>query len=161
MARPTEIYRFGHYVTEVPDNKESLRKWIMENCPYDNVEKTIPPSTTLLDCLKIAKEKGYNFNTPIYEAVTDRGVKRLVRILEFAKFPDVAKDLTKYKVKGENLICSCPACDTDGSILVMPKFQTYRCFSCGKTGNVVSFVMDILKMDYETAIDFLETKYIK
>ena len=30
MEKPTEIYRFGHYVNTVPDNKESLRQWIMD-----------------------------------------------------------------------------------------------------------------------------------
>lgn len=28
-------------------------------------------------------------------------------------------------------------------------------------GNVVSFVMDTLEMDYDTALDYLESKYTK
>ena len=161
MEKPTEIYRFGHYINTVPDNKESLRKWLIDNCPYHKSEGGLPPTASLAECLKIARERGFHFTTTVTESISGKSVERLVKILAYAKIEQVAQELSRFTVKGRNIICPCPSCNTEGSLLVLPKFQTYRCFSCGTSGNVVSFVMEALKMDYETALDFLETKYVK
>lgn len=161
MEKPTEIYRFGHYVNTVPDNKDSLRQWIMDNCSYERCEGAIPPTMTLLECIKIARERGYTFTSKVTDSISEQAVARLTKILAYAKFPEVATDLARCKRKGKNLVCSCPNCETGGSVLILPAHQTYRCFTCGETGNVVSFVMSFLKMDYDTALDYLETKYVK
>lgn len=161
MEKPTEIYRFGHYVNTVPDNKDSLRQWIMDNCSYERCEGAIPPTMTLLECVKIARERGYTFTSKVTDGISEQSVERLTKILAYAKFPEVATDLARCTRKGKNLVCSCPNCEAGGSVLILPAYQTYRCFSCGETGNVVSFVMSFLKMDYDTALDYLETKYVK
>lgn len=161
MEKPTEIYRFGHYINTVPDNKEALRQWLIDNCAYPKADGAIPPTTSLVECLKIARERGFTFASKVTDSINTKAVDRLTKILAYAKFPEVATDLSRYKRLGKNLVCPCPNCNTDGALLVMPAFQTYRCFSCGESGNVVSFVMAVLKMDYDTALDFLESKYVK
>ena len=115
MEKPTEIYRFGHYVNTVPDNKESLRKWIMDNCSYERCEGAIPPTMTLLECIKIARERGYTFTSKVTDSISEQSVARLTKILAYAKFPEVATDLARCKRKGKNLVCSCPNCETGGS----------------------------------------------
>ena len=158
MDKTTEIYRFGHYINKV-QGKDALKQWLLDNCSFNNATGEIPPTTPFADCLKIARDRGFTFNTTVSEAITPREVERLNNVLAYAHFPEVAQDLMKCRKKGRNTVCSCPHCNSEGSLLVVS--QTYRCFSCGTMGNPVSFVMDALKMDYETALDYLESKYVK
>lgn len=158
MDKTTEIYRFGNYIAKV-SGKEALKNWIIDNCSYDNAVGEIPPGTPFAECLAIAREKGFTFNTTVSEAITVKEINRLTNILVYARFPGVAQDLMKTRMKGKSVVCSCPHCQAEGSLLIVD--QTYRCFNCGTMGNVVSFVMDTLQMDYETTLDYLESKYLK
>ena len=45
------------------------------------------------------------------------------------------------------------------SFIVNPQRQTYKCFGCGKGGNVFSFVMEFEKLDFPNAAEFLARKY--
>lgn len=161
MGKATRIFRYGHYINTVADNKESLRKWIVANCSYNKAEGTIPSNTPIIECIKIARERGYTFNTTVSDTVSDSSLGRMSKILSAVTIQEVARDITPYGFNGRNIVCSCPSCNSDGMLVIFPKTQAYRCFSCGKSGDIISFVMEVLKMDFETALDFLETKYVK
>lgn len=45
------------------------------------------------------------------------------------------------------------------SFTVNPQHQTYKCFGCGKGGNVFTFVMEMEKLDFPNAAEFLARKY--
>lgn len=158
MDKTTEIYRYGNYITKVV-GKDALKQWIIDNCSYNNAVGEIPPGTPFAECLAIARDRGFTFNTTVSDAITQKEVGRLSNILVYARFPGVAQDLAKTRKVGGGIVCSCPHCNSQGSLLIVD--QTYRCFSCGTMGNVVSFVMDTLEMDYDTALDYLESKYTK
>jgi DNA primase len=42
--------------------------------------------------------------------------------------------------------------------VVSPQKQVFKCFGCGKGGNIISFLMEIEKMDYLDAIKALATE---
>lgn len=45
------------------------------------------------------------------------------------------------------------------SFSVNPSRQSYKCFGCGKGGNVFTFVMEMEKLDFPNAAEFLARKY--
>lgn len=62
------IRRFGTYVNTILNNEESVRRFLLDNCPpnWDIIDEELPPflsnriSTEKLQ--QIAKEKGYTFD---------------------------------------------------------------------------------------------------
>lgn len=58
--------------------------------------------------------------------------------------------------KGKNYFGLCPFHDDHSpSMSVSPEKQIYTCFSCGATGNVVTFIMDYEKVSYVEALKIL------
>ena len=45
------------------------------------------------------------------------------------------------------------------SFTVNPARQSYKCFGCGKGGNVFSFVMEMEKLDFPNTAELLARKY--
>lgn len=161
MGKPTEIFRFGNFVARVPDNKESLRRWIIDNCPYKKAEGMIPDTFSVAECTKIARATGYSFNSIVDNSVNLHDLSRLANVLKLADIGTVAREITRHIEMDGNIVCDCRSCDSHGTLVVFPEFQTFRCFSCGRSGDVLSFVMDVLRMDYETALGYLELKFLK
>ena len=61
---------------------------------------------------------------------------------------DIVKVISAYyqlEKKGKNYTCLCPFHDDKslGNFYVSPDKQVYKCFSCGASGNVISFVREI------------------
>ena len=146
-----EIYRFGHYVNAV-DSKESLYQWLLDNVPYDKSDGFIPPTTTLDVCMMLAEKKNFTFKV-------NNDMERIDKILAKAKLEKVAKSFVKLKKKGENYIFDCPFCGGTFTGYISIEHQIYKCFACGKTGNVVNFVMEIKNIPYEEALKYLEKTY--
>lgn len=134
------------------ESKDELRQWILDNVPYDKSEGFIPPTTPLAECMKMAALKKYTFNV-------DNGTDRIDKILEKVKLEEVAKSFVELKKKGENYIFDCPFCEGKKSGYISPKYQIYKCFVCGRTGNVVNFVMEVKNLTYEEALKYLEKTY--
>lgn len=86
MDKTTEIYRYGNYITKVV-GKDALKQWIIDNCSYNNAVGEIPPGTPFAECLAIARDRGFTFNTTVSEAITQKEVGRLANILVYARFP--------------------------------------------------------------------------
>lgn len=160
-TKPTiQIFRYGNPIAETP-NKETLREWIIANVPYNKEGEAIPPTTTLTECLEIARKRGYSFSEAEATSVAFEAVSRLGRILSEVDIVEVAADLgfTPTK-KGKNYVCKCPHCKTDTMVALIPSRGVYRCFVCGETGNAINFVKSVRRMSTDEAVNYLESKYI-
>lgn len=82
------------------------------------------------------------------------------RVFSAAKIEDVIGDVVPLKKRGANLIGLCPFHDEKtGSFTVSPSKGIYKCFGCGKSGNVVGFVMEYDQCTFFEAIRTLAKRY--
>lgn len=83
-------------------------------------------------------------------------------ILEIRNKSDIVDIIGSYiplSKKGKNYFGVCPFHDdTNPSMSVSKEKQIYTCFSCGATGNVITFVMDYEKMNYKESLQILATR---
>jgi DNA primase len=65
------------------------------------------------------------------------------QILNTARIEEVVGDYVTLKKRGINMIGNCPFHDEKTpSFTVSPAKGIYKCFGCGKAGNVTKFVME-------------------
>ena len=80
-------------------------------------------------------------------------------INEIRKANDIVDVISSYiplSKKGKNYFGVCPFHDdTNPSMSVSSDKQIYKCFSCGASGNVISFVMDYEHVDFKEALSIL------
>ena len=82
------------------------------------------------------------------------------RIFDAAKVEDVVGSYVTLKKRGANLLGLCPFHhEKTGSFTVSPSKGIYKCFGCGKAGNVVGFIMEIEQCSYIEAIKQLAQRY--
>ena len=82
------------------------------------------------------------------------------KIFEAARVEEVVADYVTLKKRGVNLIGLCPFHDEKTpSFYVSPKNGLFKCFGCGKGGQVINFVMEKEKMSYTDAVRCLAKKY--
>ncbi len=82
------------------------------------------------------------------------------RIFSAAHIEDVVGQYVSLKKRGANLIGLCPFhSEKTGSFTVSPSKGIYKCFGCGKAGNVVNFVMEIEQCGYPEALKLLAKRY--
>ncbi len=73
---------------------------------------------------------------------------------------DVVKDFVMLRKAGVNYKGLCPFHnEKTPSFVVSPSKQLCKCFSCGKGGNAVHFLMELEQMTYPEAIKWLGNKY--
>ncbi len=61
--------------------------------------------------------------------------------------------------RGKNYVCVCPFHDDHSpSMSVSPEKQIYKCFACGKTGNVFTFVSDYEDVPFIDAVAIVAEK---
>ena len=81
-------------------------------------------------------------------------------ILNAADIQEVIGDFLTLKKRGANYWACCPFHgEKTPSFSVSPAKGIYKCFGCGKAGNVVSFVMAHESMTYVEALKYLARKY--
>ena len=148
-----KIFRYGNLLAQVDGEKE-LRKWIMANVPYDKRGGTMFKTSTLKE---IAREKGYGFSDRDKEGVEPELAGRLGLVLSFVTLQDVVADLGGLDKRGLHLVGICPHCH-ERMMVVYP--HLYKCFGCGETGNILTYVMAERKTRYEDALNYLESKYV-
>lgn len=69
---------------------------------------------------------------------------------------DVISSYLPLTQKGKNFFGVCPFHDdTNPSMSVSRELQIYRCFSCGASGNVFSFVMDYEHISFRESLNLL------
>lgn len=75
------------------------------------------------------------------------------------KANDIVEVISNYlplTKRGKNYFGVCPFHDdTNPSMSVSADKQIYKCFSCGASGNVITFVMDYEKVDFKEALKIL------
>lgn len=82
------------------------------------------------------------------------------RIMATADIVDVVKDFVTLRKSGTNYKGLCPFHDErTPSFMVSPAKQLCKCFSCGKGGNVVKFLMEHEQLTYPEALKWLARKY--
>ncbi|MDR2383497.1 MAG: DNA primase, partial [Prevotellaceae bacterium] len=82
------------------------------------------------------------------------------RIIDAADIVDVVGDFITLRRRGVNFIARCPFHDEKTpSFIVSPAKGLFKCFGCGKGGNVVSFIMEHERLSYVEAIKYLGKKY--
>lgn len=82
------------------------------------------------------------------------------QIVEAAELTAVVGEYVHLKKKGTNWEACCPFHDEKtASFKVNPVKGIYKCFGCGKGGDVISFIMDIESLSYLEALRFLAKKF--
>ena len=82
------------------------------------------------------------------------------RILDAAQIVDVVSEFVTLRRRGVNYIGLCPFHNEKTlSFSVSPSKGLCKCFSCGKGGNVVHFIMEHEQLSYYEALKWLANKY--
>ena len=82
------------------------------------------------------------------------------RILDAAQIVDVVSEFVTLRRRGVNYIGLCPFHnEKTPSFSVSPSKGLCKCFSCGKGGNVVHFIMEHEQLSYYEALKWLASKY--
>lgn len=82
------------------------------------------------------------------------------RILDAAQIVDVVSEFVTLRKRGVNFVGLCPFHnEKTASFSVSPSKGLCKCFSCGKGGNAVHFIMEHEQMSYYEALKYLAKKY--
>ena len=82
------------------------------------------------------------------------------RIMDAAQIVDVVSEFVTLRRRGVNYIGLCPFHnEKTPSFSVSPAKGLCKCFSCGKGGNAVHFVMEHEQLSYYEALKWLAKKY--
>lgn len=82
------------------------------------------------------------------------------RIMDAADIVEVVSDFVSLRKRGVNYIGLCPFHDEKTpSFSVSPSKGICKCFSCGKGGTAVHFIMEHEQMTYYEALRYLAKKY--
>ncbi|MCR4852147.1 MAG: DNA primase [Prevotella sp.] len=82
------------------------------------------------------------------------------RIMDAANIVDVVSEFVALKKSGANYKGLCPFHnERTPSFYVSPARGICKCFSCGKGGNAVNFIMEMEQINYPEALRWLANKY--
>ncbi len=82
------------------------------------------------------------------------------RILDTADIVEVVSDFVSLKRRGANYVGLCPFHnERTPSFSVSKAKGICKCFSCGKGGSPVNFIMELEQMSYQEALRYLAKKY--
>ncbi len=82
------------------------------------------------------------------------------RIMDATNIVDVVSEFVSLRKSGTSYKGLCPFHDDrTPSFSVSPSRGVYKCFSCGKAGNAVNFIMEHEQMTYPDALKWLAKKY--
>jgi DNA primase len=84
----------------------------------------------------------------------------IARIMEESRIDEVIGEFVTLKKRGASLIGNCPFHnEKTPSFNVSVSKGIYKCFGCGKAGNVVTFLMEQQQLTYVEALKYLAKKY--
>lgn len=85
---------------------------------------------------------------------------KIDEIIYAANIEQVIGDYVRLKRRGSNLTGLCPFhAEKSPSFSVSPAKGIFKCFGCGKAGNVVNFIMEHDSLGYIPALKFLAEKF--
>ena len=80
--------------------------------------------------------------------------------MDSTKIEEVVGEFVTLKKRGVNYIGLCPFHnDSHPSFSVSPTRGICHCFTCGKGGNAINFLMELEQMTYPDALRWLAKKY--
>ena len=84
----------------------------------------------------------------------------IARIMDSTKIEEVVSEFVTLRKRGINYVGLCPFHnDSHPSFSVSPTRGICHCFTCGKGGNAVNFLMELAQMTYPDALRWLAKKY--
>lgn len=84
----------------------------------------------------------------------------IARIMDATKIEEVVSEFVTLKKRGINYVGLCPFHnDSNPSFSVSPTRGICHCFTCGKGGNAINFLMELEQMTYPDALRWLAKKY--
>jgi DNA primase len=82
------------------------------------------------------------------------------QILSRIDIIEIVGSFVKLKKRGANYMGLCPFHNEKSpSFTVSPAKEIYKCFGCGRSGNTISFLMELEKYSYVEALKWLAAKY--
>ena len=82
------------------------------------------------------------------------------KIIDSANILEVVSDFVTLRKRGVNYVGLCPFHDEKTpSFSVSPSKGICKCFSCGKGGSAVHFIMEHEQLSYYEALKYLANKY--
>jgi DNA primase catalytic core len=82
------------------------------------------------------------------------------RVKSEASIVDVVSESVKLRRSGANYTGLCPFhSERSPSFFVRDSNNSYHCFGCGQSGNVISFVMHTRAMSFPDAVEFLASRF--
>jgi DNA primase len=82
------------------------------------------------------------------------------QILSRIDIIEIVGGFVKLKKRGANYLGLCPFHNEKSpSFTVSPAKEIYKCFGCGRSGNTISFLMELEKYSYVEALKWLAAKY--
>ena len=98
-----------------------------------------------------------NFDNPNQEMIDQLTIEK---ILDAANIVDVVSEFVTLRKRGVNYVGLCPFHnEKTPSFYVSPSKGICKCFSCGKGGNVIHFLMEHEQLSYWDAAKWLARKY--
>lgn len=74
-------------------------------------------------------------------------------IIERIDIVDLISEQVELRRRGSNFVGLCPFHnEKTPSFTVSPEKKIYKCFGCGKSGNVITFLMELLDLSYGDAL---------
>ena len=84
----------------------------------------------------------------------------IAKIMDATKIEEVVSEFVTLKKRGINYVGLCPFHnDSHPSFSVSPTRGICHCFTCGKGGNAINFLMELEQMTYPDALRWLAKKY--
>lgn len=84
----------------------------------------------------------------------------IAKIMDATKIEEVVSEFVTLKKRGINYVGLCPFHnDSNPSFSVSPTRGICHCFTCGKGGNAINFLMELEQMPYPDALRWLAKKY--
>lgn len=84
----------------------------------------------------------------------------IAKIMDVTKIEEVVSEFVTLKKRGINYVGLCPFHnDSNPSFSVSPTRGICHCFTCGKGGNAINFLMELEQMTYPDALRWLAKKY--
>ncbi|MCF0201978.1 MAG: DNA primase, partial [Bacteroidaceae bacterium] len=84
----------------------------------------------------------------------------IAKIMDAADIYDVVSEFVSLKKAGANYKGLCPFHNDRTPSFIVSRAKGYcKCFSCGKGGNAVGFIMEHEQLSYPEALKYLARKY--
>ena len=84
----------------------------------------------------------------------------IAKIMDATKIEEVVSEFVTLKKRGISYVGLCPFHnDSNPSFSVSPTRGICHCFTCGKGGNAINFLMELEQMTYPDALRWLAKKY--